>query len=392
MKSWDCFDTLVFRIYKHPHTVFEEVGRRLGIKNFIKQRIKAEKHSNGSYIDIYKNLPSIDPAIEFQVELEHLSGIPENINRVSDGDLIVSDMYLSESQIREILISCGLQKNVKIFVTPDGKHKGYIWDRLPKIDLHIGDNYVSDVESPKKHGINSEHYTDHNFNTIEEEVALTDYQLACWMRYVRLKCPFAGYEKSYWLDQSNYNLPILALASLELPNKEIVFNYRDSIYWHKLYEAITGKKSESIITSRKCLYNPSSEFKKYVIEKTTNKVIADLQGTGDSLNSFFGRPFEAIYICGKAPWSIAGHISDSIERHNCSSLKHLEGWGEQGPIYGECEHDPCIIKIQSLAMETAIASSKYFKIKKNKELMISLLWKMRKNFTHKNVNWESYHE
>ena len=393
MNSWDCFDTLVFRLHKHPHSIFEEVGRRIGDDNFVKRRIKAEKRSNGTYKGIYENLPDIDPSIEFNLELEHLKPIFENIQKVQDGDLIVSDMYLEPTQIEKILRNAGLTKNIKIVVTPDGKHKGYIWKELGKINTHTGDNYRSDVESPREHGINAIHYTDHDFNINEKEISEIDYQLACWMRYLRLSCPYIGTEKLYWLDQSNYNLPVLSLATLELPNKEIIFNYRDSVYWKQLYEAITGKTAKSLLSSRKCFYNPTPEFKNYVLRESENCVIADLQGTGESLKAFFGSiPFDAVYICGQAPWSIAGHSSDSIERHNCSSLKRVEGWNQNGPIYGNCEHDPKIIEIQSLAMKLACESAKYFKIKRNKELLTSLIWKMRKNFTHKNVNWITMHD
>jgi hypothetical protein len=393
MNSWDCFDTLVFRLYKRPHSIFEEVGRRIGDENFVKRRIKAEKRSDGTYKGIYNNLPDVNPSIEFNIELEHLKPIKENIQKVQDGDIIVSDMYLESEQIETILRNAGLTKQIKIIVTPDGKHKGYIWKSLKGIDIHTGDNYRSDVESPKEHNIRAVHYTEHDFNNIEQFVFEKDEHLALWMRYVRLNCPYTGDEKLFWVDQSNFNLPILALASLELPTEKVIaFNYRDSIYWHSLYEAMTNKKAKKIISSRKCLYTPSIEFKNYFISETKNCVIADLQGTGDSLRSFFGKSVDAVYICGKAEWSMAGHISDSIERHNCSSLRTLNGWNNQGPIYGECEHNPKVIEIQSSAMNLAISSAKYFKIKSNKNLMIDLLWKMRKNFTHTNITWKTIHD
>jgi FMN phosphatase YigB (HAD superfamily) len=396
MNSWDCFDTLVARRFVEPYTVFEEVGKRLGIEKFSKLRRWAEKNSDKTYEGIYKNLPGVDSTIEFQVELEHCFGIVENINRVQDGDIIVSDMYLSENQIRQILTSCGLNKDVKIFVTSNGKHNGTIWSSLPKkIDLHIGDNYRSDVESPRNFGINSEHYVEHKFNDIEQFVSEYDYNLACWMRYVRLKCPYTAKDKLFWLDQSNLNLPVLALASLELPNKPIAFTYRDSIYWHPMYEAITGKKARRLDVSRACYYNPTPEFTKYVLNQTKDHVIVDLQGSGKSLKSFFKNSLpEVIYICGVAedPFiCLERNVGDSIERHNCSNLGPLVGWDHNGPIRIPCENDPKIIEIQSLAMNVAIQSASMFQIKKNKELFSNLIWRMRKNFTWKNVSWSKTH-
>jgi hypothetical protein len=395
MNSWDCFDTLVARRFVEPYTVFEEVGKRLGIEKFSKLRRWAEKNSDKTYEGIYKNLPGVDPNVEFQVELEHCFGIVENMNRVKDGDIIVSDMYLSENQIRQILISCGLTKDVKIYVTPAGKHNGTVWPTLPKINLHIGDNFKSDVESPRNYGITSEHYTGHSLNEIEKFVSESDHELACWMRYVRLQCPYTGDGKLFWLDQSNLNLPVLALASLELPNKPIAFTYRDSVYWHPLYEAITGKNARRLDVSRMCYYNPTPEFIDYVLKQTEGHVIADLQGSGKSLKAFFKENLpEAIYICGfvEDPFiCLEQKVGDSIERHNCSNLGPLVGWNHNGPIRNICENDPSIVKIQASAMEIATRSAKLFNIKKNKNLFSNLIWRMRKNFTWKNVSWESVH-
>lgn len=390
MTSWDCFDTLVARRFGHPHTIFEEVGRRLKLDNFVKQRVKAEKRSNKTYKGIYENLPDVDPSIEFEIELDHLFGIQENINRIKDGDIIVSDMYLTEEHIKQILKSCGVTKDIQVYVTPGGKHNGDIWASLPPIDLHIGDNWKSDVESPTAHGIRAEHYTEHQLTNIEKTVSEHDINLAYWMRYVRLKCPYTGIKKQFWIDQANFNLPVLALASLELPDVPIAFSYRDSVYWQPLYEALTKKKSKRLDVSRHCYYNPSPEFAKYVTFETNNHVIVDLQGTGRSLNAFFKNSVDAIYICGptESPVvSLAGQISDSIERHNCSSIGPLIGWDSNGPIRGKCEHDLEIVEVQASAMKIAIESAELFSIKRNKNLLIELLWKMKGNFTHKNIKW-----
>ncbi len=392
MTSWDCFDTLVARRFIYPYTIFEEVGRQLKIENFVKLRTKAEKRSNGTYFDIYNNLKGIDPNLEFQIELEHLFGIRENIDRVQDGDIIVSDMYFTKEQIKTILESCGLKKNIEIYVTPDGKKKGYIWEQLPKIDLHIGDNEYSDIESPKKFSIQTEYYTNHKLNAIEEYVYSFDKNLACWMRLIRLNCPYISeHEKNLWLDQSSFNAPILALASLELPDKEIAFTFRDSIYWKQIYEKLTGKKSKELHTSRICYYNPSKEFINYINEISKDCIIVDLQGSGKSINTFFNKENPAIYICGPTEFpviSIAGKISDAIERHNCSHLGTLLDWDANGPIRDVCEHDTIIIEVQSEAMRIAADSIHNFSIQKNVNLLKELLWKMKNNYTHQNVRWE----
>jgi predicted HAD superfamily hydrolase len=260
MNSWDCFDTLVARRFYHPHTVFDEVGKRLGIENFREMRVQAELNSDSTYAGIYKNLPGLDPSVEQQVELEHCFPIVENINRVQNGDIIVSDIYYNSSFVEKILRNCGLTKDVKFFVTPDGKSKGWIWSQLPGIKLHIGDNPKSDVKSPGKFNILSELYTETHFTEIEKEVSNIDLNLALWMRFIRLQCPYSDkHQKSLWIDQANLNLPILVLASFELPDKPIAFTYRDCIFWQPIYEKLTNKKSIRFDSSRMCLRNPTKE-------------------------------------------------------------------------------------------------------------------------------------
>ena len=56
-----------------------------------------------------------------------------------------------------------------------------------------------------------------------------DLQLACWMRKTRLLCPHTGDAKKYWIEQANLNLPVLALATLELPDRDIAFTYTQSV-------------------------------------------------------------------------------------------------------------------------------------------------------------------
>lgn len=397
MNSWDCFDTLLARRYVHPHTVFIETGKRLGDSDFLGKRLSAESMSNGTYSSIYERLPNIDPEIEFQVELEHCFGIVENINRVKDGDIVVSDMYLTADHIKRLLVSCGLKKDIKIHVTPGGKREGWIWNHLNGIDLHVGDNYNADVASPSQHGIKAEHYNGHLFNNIEEEVSKSDHQLACWMRYIRLNCPYNGDEAKYWFDQSNYNLPVLALASLELPDEPLAFTYRDCIYFHPLYEKITGKTAVKLHASRHCYYNPMDGYIDHVLKQTEGRTIVDLQGSGKSIASFFEKlqkPMpKVIYLSGPAekPFEVILDIgTDTLERHNCSELGTLAGFSDL-PIRLFSEHPENVIKVQSEAMKLAIDSTHLFSINRNKTLMNNLWIKMCTDFTYKSMNWSGEH-
>jgi hypothetical protein len=385
MNSWDCFDTLVARRFYEPKSIFLEVEKRLGINNFLDIRISAEKNSNGTYEEIYKNLPGIDPEIEKQIELEHCFPIIENIKKVKDGDYIVSDIYHSAEFVIKILRNCGLDKDVNFIVTSDGKYKGWVWEKIPKPDLHTGDNARSDFKIPRKLGINASFYTDCHFTEIEKIILEKDYELACWMRYIRLHNPYLDeHLKNIWIDQANYNIPMLALASLELGNDPIIFNFRDSVHWLPIYEALTEKTGSIVHSSRKCYYNPSEQFTRYIKSVVEGKVIVDLQGAGNSVEKFFGYRPNIKYIIGPNK-SIAGNFGDAIEKHNCAPLGTLVGWDDNGAIRKECEHNIDIINAQHGAVKIACESIKFFKISKNLDTLKFIASRMTGNYTDRNV-------
>lgn len=400
MNSWDCFDTLIARRHFHPKTIFDEVGKRLGDPEFKAKRVAAEKASNKTYEDIYKRLPGIDPQIELDVELEHMFPIYENMNRVQDGDLILSDMYLPEDFVRKLLEKCGLNKQVDIIVTPNGKKKGWIWDSVKakyNIETHYGDNYKSDVVSAQKHGINAVHYSGHLFNDIESMVNKQDKQLACWMRCVRLVNPFNSNEHiRFWNDQANINLPVLALATLELPDTPIAFTYRDCYNWHKLYEAITGKQGYKLNVSRKMYLNPNMYFDNYMsFVKDIGATIVDLQGKGKSILSYYkGNPPNTIYVGGKTPdyiTQLVQYNTKSMEKHNCFEEGPLIDFDENGPVHGINDHPENVADIHKKAGDAACRYVNNYKFKRNLNLLLDLVKLYdTNNFTNKNVHWAKY--
>lgn len=404
MNSWDVFDTLIARRFFYPKTVHEETARRINDSNYVKKRIRAEKATKkdeGNFEDIYKLLPEYDPQVELQVELEHLFPIVENINKVKDGDLILSDMYLSADEIMKILRNCGLTKNVDIIVTRYGKRHGYIWDSVKQkynIDTHYGDNNHSDVKTAQANGVNGVLDTLTHFTELEQMAYEVDPQLACWMRKTRLLCPHTGDAKKYWIEQANLNLPVLALATLELPDRDIAFTYRDCCNWQPLYEAMTGKKSKMLITSRKMYLEPNEHFKEY-IDRTidANTTIVDLQGEGNSIYKFYNQaPPHTIYIGGKTlPYvdRLVPFATKSLEKHNCYQFGPVIDWDEDGPIRGPNDHPQQIAKIQYNAMASAISICDLFKPKPNKELLLKFVERMHsKEYATTNIKWAKFNE
>lgn len=402
MNSWDVFETLVARRYIHPKTIFDEVGRRINDNTFREKRIAAEKatkKTEGDYWEIYRQLPEYDPNVELEVELDHLYPIVENIKQVNDGDLILSDMYLPADFIMRVLRKCGLTANVDIIVTRYGKKKGYIWNQVKQRNIknHYGDNSHSDVASAQAHGVNGILDTKHKLTKIEDYVYNHDRQLAAWMLYTRLQCPYNGDYKSFWIDQADINLPVLVLATLELPqDKKIAFSYRDCRNWHMIYEAMTGKPGIRLDVSRKTWLEPTVEFDQYISERVDDStVIVDLQGRGNSIESYYnGNPPHTIYIGGRTrPYieRLTNERTKSLEKHNCLDLptviKH-----DNGIIRSVInDHPSDVAKVQMAAIDSAIQAVRWFKPKPNKELLSYLVSMMQtKNFTHRNISWEKY--
>ena len=112
------------------------------------------KFQSLTHIDNYK-LNNIKE-IEIITEINNIMPIMSNINKVKDGDILVSDMYLSKNDIKRLLNSAGFNKNVIIYVTPGGKSSGTIWKKLLdvyNINSHTGDNEHSDINMAKQNNI-----------------------------------------------------------------------------------------------------------------------------------------------------------------------------------------------------------------------------------------------
>ena len=404
MNSWDCFDTLIARLHYHPKTVFDEVGRRIGDPDFRAKRVNAEKASNKTYEDIYARLPGIDPQIELDVELEHNFAINENISRVKDGDLILSDMYLPRHFLMKMLRNVGLTVDVDIIVTPDGKKKGWIWENVKdryKIKTHYGDNYKSDVLGAKENGINGIHYKGYQLNDIERTVYKQDKELALWMRCTRLLCPYSDEgDVRFWNDQANINLPVLALATLELPDTPIAFTYRDCNIWHLLYERMTGKKGYRLNVSRKMYLEPNKYFENYMsFVKDIGATIVDLQGRGGSIKSFFdNNPPKTLYISGNTADYIERLVphpgrGQSMEKHNCFDEGPIIDFNKHGPVHGKNDHPKNVAAIHKKAGQAGCKYVNYFNFKRNKGLLTELvqMYVNNENFTDKNITWSKIH-
>lgn len=369
--SWDCFDTLVTRRKLDPLTVFDDMGVKLGLNNFTHRRKSAESRAPWTLDSIYEELgkdygwdkstESWYKNLEIEAEIEHCCPIVENIQKVKDGDLIVSDMYLPEWAVERIIRNCGMNKSVKVHVTTGGKSSGTIWSSLPPIELHVGDNFHSDVASPSAHGITGLHYTNVFPTGLEQSVGG---DLGLLMRVVRLANPYeeGSLLHAMWIEQSQFNIPALILVALEAPRDNVAFVHRDCVHLQPIHAAIHGTTNASFHCSRIALAEGGEQWKDYVKASALGKTIVDLHGSGKSICDYwkntFNRMPDLLYVTGTLQ---NGQLlfqcsQDAIERFNSSPLGSLAKY----PSRKTCEFDAEVIQCQKAAVDCALSHLRYF--------------------------------
>lgn len=145
LRTWDIFDTLIARKCVFPHIVFQIVEQISEINGFANIRRNAEvltanTISNYKLNDIYDvmvqqfNVPTQLAEqlkkLEVDVEIDQTIPIAENLNQVKSGDVLISDMYLPENIIRQMLEKAGLFVPVELVITSGGKRGGGYGNKL----------------------------------------------------------------------------------------------------------------------------------------------------------------------------------------------------------------------------------------------------------------------
>ena len=182
--SFDVFDTLIERDVDDPRDIFEIMGKELGEKSFRKSRIEAEncarlKRTSGevSLDEIYDEIKNINndkevlKEYELWTELKHIRPKHDMVcffNRciIEKKDIyLISDMYLPENAIVQLLDKCGINEYKKLYLSnKNGVNKisGKLFDILLKhenIDcrkiVHIGDSIKADFLGARRVNIKS---------------------------------------------------------------------------------------------------------------------------------------------------------------------------------------------------------------------------------------------
>jgi hypothetical protein len=314
VRSFDVFDTLITRRCVSPEIVFDLVEAKSGRVGFGQARRQAEVNVCHQPYDldvIYLEVASllgIDAterlrlkAIEIEVEREQVIPIRENMNLVRDGDMLVSDMYLKDVEIMDLLHLAGFKKHIGILVSNDGKRSGRIWPEVLKsfnIAEHLGDNPHSDVLTARVSGVQSRHSQVHQFSQIEGVfLDLNLRPLAELCRELRLRTSARSSSlRSVEVIQASLNVPILLLASVDLARRvnrlgrrKLLFSSRDCEMWISMFEAVASAMgvdctSQYFYTSRLVKVNPSLSYLEYCRNLMDGALIVDLCGTGWSIS------------------------------------------------------------------------------------------------------------
>lgn len=316
VRTFDVFDTLIARRCIEPHRVFAAVAAAMDRPGFPEERIAAEQAVWGgpyTLADIYGRLAhnsGLEPAYaeqlmqaEIDAELEEVIPIAENLALVSDGDLLISDMYLPADTIRALLDRAGLQKNIGLFVSAHGKRSGDIWPKVAaqfSVEEHLGDNAHADVDMPRRFGLTATHTGVAAPSHVEQWLlGLGLHDLAGVLREARLRTWHENpVLRRLQLTQVQLNLPILILSSLRLARladrlgaERILFASRDCNMWLALFQAMAGSLNAScepvyFYTSRHARLNASDDYLQYARDALAKRsIIADVCGTGWSMSN-----------------------------------------------------------------------------------------------------------
>jgi hypothetical protein len=295
INSYDVFDTLLARRFVNNDPILASMEGIVEIKGFAAAR-KAADTGSRSLLEIYQALVSdgvVPPdalhaiyRLEIELEKRHVVGIPKNINQVNDGDLLISDMYLSAADILELVRAAGCNKQLTIYQSNADKRIGTIWDVAKNLNInrHMGDNVISDINNAKARGVNTEEFPDAAvFTNIENALIQQNLPtLACLIREVRLK---TLHEADVVRDVAGQvNLPWLLLACEQLarkhPGKNLVFLGRDCQLLYKVFNAFYGN-AYYVPFSRKVALNQPDESVGYLKNHMPpNAILVDISSTG----------------------------------------------------------------------------------------------------------------
>ena len=215
--SFDIFDTLLLRPYTDPQEIWNILEEQENCKGFAKFRKEADEKTYATATredrettieEAYSIMPHKYQALmkkEIELERKVLCANPEMLEKwekaKSEGKkcILVSDMYLPQEIIEDILIEKGIRGWDALYLSRTynaRKTTGKLFEIMLKEEgvepnevLHIGDNIHSDVKIPKSLGISTCQY---------EKISDQLYKAFPFTKYINQRltgCIALGYHK-----------------------------------------------------------------------------------------------------------------------------------------------------------------------------------------------------
>lgn len=433
-KSFDIFDTIIARQCKNPSDIFDIIENEYPYKNFKNIRLESERIAYNQYninmnidhiYEVFKTLTNenepIDLLKEYEInkELEYSIPIISNINKIKNGDIYVSDMYLKPEHIYKLLSLHNINIDNLLFVTNGGKANGYIYESLLKkysIETHTGDNHHSDIIMAQKYKINTCYTTISSFTSTETilyNLGYIDFQKS--IRKCRLVNPYQEKTNEFQVyhQQITYNIPLLILFSIEIKQivdreklKKVLFVTRDCCLLYKIFNKLYPDVEILEYASSRIVHKDSSMgYINYIkTHYTEDSIIIDLNGSFKSgrklYMDIFGKyPRVHLFIYDKSTDLYDGltyrlsHIYNVKYFHYIETLNYdmkgtlltiiddieLRSYNENNEEYIQISHDVVtnylnMLNVQSihLNMDTSIIKDIYLNIfKDNNNLFIN---------------------
>lgn len=281
-KSFDVFDTLIARRKVSPESIFEELKLEFG--ELIDKRVEADNGAR-SLREIYE-FCGLDESIlnrELELERAHCIPIQENIEKVQDGDLLVSDTYLPREFVSDLLSRCGLTKDVGLSVSNSDKRSGVFWSELKnRPALHLGDNEVSDFDNPKRFGVRAELATVSTPTHIENELNCLCSPLGYFVRECRLSTSCSPIQRL--AVETNIPMLLMSCVSIAKLGRKPIFLGRDCQTLSEIYCRHFGECSY-LPFSRMFARNVSTARQYLMANTAKDDIVIDLVSTGATWKS-----------------------------------------------------------------------------------------------------------
>ncbi len=183
--SFDVFDTLIFRPFSHPTDVFFLVGMDLRYPHFKRLRIEAENTARQEKMkafgtgevtieEIWRILEretGISRKIGVQTEWSwekrccfanpYMLKVVQELQKYGKRLIVISDMYLGQRRVQELLENCGYRAFESCYVSCDhmgSKGDGKLFGTVKKTIgsqnrwVHIGDHEIADIHQAERYG------------------------------------------------------------------------------------------------------------------------------------------------------------------------------------------------------------------------------------------------